>query len=438
MDRHGGRQTISFARARAWIFALTFAKADEYLDTMELARRSGVTRLLFGSALMLALAWGGMSACGPDGDKELARAVIGPEGGTLAGGGVTVEIPAGALPVETELRLVEVDRKLAAGDFEQRGKVFSIEPADLHLQLPAEISLPGSAENPSVVVEAAGQTVAHPGTSAYLEYLGSVALAETGTVTITAIEPTLGASPSNAEGGFVDNLHFELQLDGTHRVDLRITAWDYTQTQGVLNGDNGVCGFKLAQLEGGSLTTGCANGELTASINAAGDRVAFTVLPLHAPALAQPVAVGITASDDQLGYALGYFEFSTGSCYLEECSGHGACNPSDPPACVCDEGFATPDDDPLSCQCVPQCDGRECGGDSCGGSCGNCAEGEECIYSEGQCEPPDTTDDGDTTTDDGDTTTDDGDTTESTTDTTTDDGDTTDTSTDSGTDTSTT
>lgn len=386
---------------------------------MELAHRSGVTRLLLGSAVMISLVWLAGSACAPDADKELARALIGPEGGTLSGGGVSIEFPAGALPVETELRLVEVDRKLVAGDFEQRGKAYAIEPADLHLQLPAEVSLSSNAEAPSVLVESLGRTVAYPGTTAHVETLGLLALAETGTVTIAAIEPTLGASPSDPEGNFVDNLHFELQLDGTHRVDLRIVAWDYTQTQGVLNGDNGLCGFKLVQLEGGSLTTGCAGGELTASINAAGDHVSFTVLPLHAPALAQPVSVGIIASDDQLGYSLGYFEFSTGSCYLEECSGHGACNPTDPPACVCDEGFATPDDNPLACQCVPQCDGRECGSDSCGGGCGDCTDGEECNYSEGQCVPPGGEDDTTETTDDGDT--------ETTTETTGDgDGDTSD------------
>lgn len=392
---------------------------------MELAHRSGVTRLLLGSALMISLVWAAGSACTPDPDKELARALIGPEGGTLSGGGVSIEFPAGALPIETEVRLLEVDRKLAASDFEQKGKTYAIEPADLHLQLPAAVSMPGSAEAPSVLVEAMGQTVAHPGSMAYLEVLGSLALAETGTVTIAVVDPMLGASPTAPAGDYVDNLHFELQLEGTHRVDLRIVAWDYSQTQGVLNGDNGLCGFKLAQLEGGSLTTGCAGGELTASINAAGDHVSFTILPLHAPALDQPVSVGIIASDDQLGYSLGYFEFSTGSCYLEECSGHGACDPSSPPACVCDEGFATPDDDALACLCVPQCDGLECGSDSCGGGCGNCTNGEECVYSTGQCEPPST--DGETTDP----------TTDTTTDTDTDTGTTDSTTTDGGTDTGT-
>ena len=36
-----------------------------------------------------------------------------------------------------------------------------------------------------------------------------------------------------------------------------------------------------------------------------------------------------------------------------------------------------------SCACVPQCDGLECGDDSCGGNCGECANGESCHG--GQC-----------------------------------------------------
>src|SRR5690606_6990362 len=161
------------------------------------------------------------------------------------------------------------------------------------------------------------------GDVAYVEYLGNVALASSGTPTIMLVEPELATSPTSGDE-YVDNLHFELDLVGTHRVDLIITAWDFNREQIVLNG-MGHCGFKLAQLEGGSLTTGCANGTLTASINAAGDHVSFDVLPLHAPAIKDPVSVGVIAGDEQLGYALGFFKFDTGNCYLEECSGNGVC-----------------------------------------------------------------------------------------------------------------
>jgi hypothetical protein len=36
--------------------------------------------------------------------------------------------------------------------------------------------------------------------------------------------------------------------------------------------------------------------------------------------------------------------------------------------------------------CIPQCEGKECGGDGCGGSCGNCKQGMECM-DDGVCEP---------------------------------------------------
>lgn len=339
-----------------------------------------IRRGLISAALLgLSLTWLGVSACTDEQEPELARALIGPEGGSISGGGVTVEIPAGALPAETEIVLRRHSSGLSVGEFTQRGDAVAIEPAGLRLALPATVSVAGADDSSSVLVEAVGRTIAHPGEVAYVEYLGNVALANSGTPTISLVEPDLGISPTNPGGDHVDNLHFELELEGTHRVDLIITAWDFAGEQTVLNG-KGHCGFKLAQLEGGSLTTGCANGELTASINAAGDHVSFDVLPLHAPAIDDPVSVGVIAGDEELGYALGYFKFDTGNCYLEECSGNGVCVvEGDAPQCECVEGFAQPEDDPLACVCVPQCEGRQCGSDSCGGSCGNCGDGEMCI-----------------------------------------------------------
>jgi len=54
---------------------------------------------------------------------------------------------------------------------------------------------------------------------------------------------------------------------------------------------------------------------------------------------------------------------------------------SDPLPCVagthCDDGTCIPD-------CVPDCDGRTCGDDGCGGSCGGCKSGHSCVN--GLCE----------------------------------------------------
>lgn len=44
------------------------------------------------------------------------------------------------------------------------------------------------------------------------------------------------------------------------------------------------------------------------------------------------------------------------------------------------------------CECVPQCDGKQCGDDSCGGSCGTCGEGASCSAAL-QCVTPDAADD---------------------------------------------
>jgi hypothetical protein len=38
------------------------------------------------------------------------------------------------------------------------------------------------------------------------------------------------------------------------------------------------------------------------------------------------------------------------------------------------------------CICVPSCVGKQCGSDDCGGSCGNCPNGEDCNEASGQCE----------------------------------------------------
>ncbi len=39
------------------------------------------------------------------------------------------------------------------------------------------------------------------------------------------------------------------------------------------------------------------------------------------------------------------------------------------------------------CSCLPQCDGKSCGDDQCGGICGTCPEGEDCNQNSGQCYP---------------------------------------------------
>ena len=75
-------------------------------------------------------------SCSSEESTELDRQMIGPDGGALSGDGVTVEIPAGALPVETELVLRKDSKDLSVLDFEQMGTAYALEPGDLTLMLP--------------------------------------------------------------------------------------------------------------------------------------------------------------------------------------------------------------------------------------------------------------------------------------------------------------
>ncbi|MGI9020519.1 MAG: hypothetical protein ACR2G3_07410 [Solirubrobacterales bacterium] len=64
------------------------------------------------------------------------------------------------------------------------------------------------------------------------------------------------------------------------------------------------------------------------------------------------------------------------------------CGPGNPPqsgVAVCNEGTG------LVCQCgsccTPNCAGKECGDDGCGGSCGSCGSGQVCQSGQCQCAP---------------------------------------------------
>ncbi len=52
----------------------------------------------------------------------------------------------------------------------------------------------------------------------------------------------------------------------------------------------------------------------------------------------------------------------------------------------CDDGeVCTPQRRCLADPCIPACEGRACGSDGCGGTCGTCTNGDLCIESSGEC-----------------------------------------------------
>lgn len=81
------------------------------------------------------------------------------------------------------------------------------------------------------------------------------------------------------------------------------------------------------------------------------------------------MCVGCPEKCAELGLECGQFE--TGIPELPECN-CGDC----PESLQCFDG---------TCDCVPNCGGKECGGDGCDGSCGNCGGSQEICTAEGQC-----------------------------------------------------
>ncbi|MEE9386182.1 MAG: hypothetical protein V3V08_22450, partial [Nannocystaceae bacterium] len=332
-----------------------------------------------------------------DGGDVVARATIGPEGGALSGGDVSLTVPAGAVFDEIEFVLHKDQQDLSVGGYSQQGAAYRIEPAGLRLQLPAELEVKGGAEG-VLIHERGGHIVAHRSSGAFLDRLGRFAIADPGEMGLVVEYPALGAGPQSGEI-YTDTMHVQARLEQSHRLDLLLTAYDYDGVYGPLNGE-GYCGFEVVNLVGGSLTTGCGGGEVTATLSAVGDVLTFDLRPFLTGKVTDPVPVEVVVGDDQLRFALGYFRFQTGPCYLENCSGHGICVAEVGATCECDEGFEL---SALECVCSPQCDGRECGADNCGGSCEpGCDDGQQCDGESGTCSEVGDDDDDDGDDDDGD------------------------------------
>lgn len=332
------------------------------------------------------------SACKDEGGEKgelVTREIIGPMGGTLAGNGVTLEVPAGALTADTEFELRASNRDLSARDFVQSGSAYEIGPEGMRLRLPAELTIDGSVDEPAILFTQDGLTVAATGTSAWINELGALALATAGTTSAEVLEPMLGGTPSQAGMTFRDLAHFRVALTETPRFNVAFTAYDTDQVYDTpLNGSGeGDCGFALGGVLGGSLSAGCSEGPLSARIGVTSAEIQFDLTPYLSGKLETPVVVGMIGGSDELAFQLGFFSFDTSPCYSETCSDYGTCEvQGENPVCICNDGYAPGED--LSCVCVPDCTGRQCGGNGCGEQCApGCGEGEFCDDAAGQCVP---------------------------------------------------
>jgi hypothetical protein len=340
----------------------------------------------------------------------IARQTIGPDGGTLAGGGIRLEVPANAVTADTDFELRTANLDLSVRDYVQDGGSYALYPESLHLRLPAALEFTGAGNDSSVLFVQDGLTVAASGSLAWINELSTFARSSEGTALTTVLEPELGRTPDQAGGAHRDMAHFRVQTSETPRLNLALTIYDVEHYYAKpLNGNGeGDCGFELDTVAGGSLSAGCAAGPLTAEIGVTSAEVAFDILPYQAGKMETPVVVGVVGGSDELAYQLGFFSFDTSPCYAENCSNSGTCEvQGDAPVCTCIDGYEPGPE--LTCNCVPQCGGRECGFDGCEASCPpGCGDGEVCDDGSGQCVPDgsDTSADNGTTTDPG-TTTDD-------------------------------
>ncbi len=339
----------------------------------------------------------GATLCAACGDGE--GTPIGPDGGTLQAGKLTVTIPPGALTKERAFNLSKIDKDLSADDYSATEKAYELTP-DVVFRIPAEAVYEpgGSTENPALLHEVrdritAYATVGEDGVGHFLR-TGVIGMGTAGKAKGTVDMPMLSQLPSevNASNTFVDIVQMQITPTvASTAFDIVLTAYDMDGNYNRPLNDNDEntthCGFKIENVQGALVTGGCINGAVTASVSPTAPSVSFEVIPFLIGKTDAPVAVAVDIGVGQFATRVGYFGFQTGPCFQVSCSGYGTCTPSgDTPVCNCNEGYANNPDDPLRCNCVPQCDGLQCGSDSCGGSCGNCPDGQDCDFGSGQCQ----------------------------------------------------
>lgn len=380
--------------------------------------------------LVLCGAWMFVSGCGA---SNTADALIGPEGGMVAhDDGVTLVVPPGALLVTRQIIIRPSEEKLSRGSFEQVGGAYLIEPRDLEFRVPAELTFDTKVdEKPSVLLmpkdkDESPRVIAYSAAddkpTAYIGSLGIVAAAKGGEPVGTVDAPMLARTPSATDLGkpFIDAAEIMVSPKGVTSLDVGFTAFDISgESKALLNGDGSAyCGFKFGAVLGASITGGCSSGVTSGTLNLSSTQATIEMKPFLIGKLERPVIVEIQIGTNDLAFSAGYLAFNSSGCFLESCSGQGVCvDEGGGSVCMCNDGYA-PGAEPLSCDCVPRCDGAQCGDDGCGGQCqpGCNNDTHTCNGETRQCDPlppPETTGDATTTTGDATTTT--GDATTSTT-----------------------
>ena len=342
------------------------------------------------------------------GASNTADALIGPEGGVVAhDDGVTLTVPAGALLVTRQIIIRPSDEKLSRGTFEQVGNSYLIEPRDLEFRVPAELTFDTDVpERPSVLLKPGETRViayssADDRPTAYIGSLGVVAAAKGGEPAGTVDSPKLARTPTGADlpPPAIDSAELKISPRGVTSLDVGFTAFDTSgMSKSLLNGEGtAYCGFKFGPaVLGASISGGCSGGITSGTLALNAGQATIEVLPFLIGKLERPVVVEVQIGTGDLAVSAGYFTFNTSGCFLESCSGHGTCSDAGGQAsCTCDEGFG-PGVEPLSCDCVPKCDGKQCGNDSCGGQCqpGCNNDTHTCNQETSQCDPlppPDST-----------------------------------------------
>jgi len=363
-------------------------------------------RPLFVASTTLAL----LTSCG---GQDTADALIGPEGGVVAhDDGVTLTVPPGALLVTRQIIIRPSDEKLSRGDFEQVGDAYLIEPRDLEFRVPATLTFDTSIkEKPTVLLKPGeNRVIAYSASddkpTAYIGTLGVVAAATGGDAIATVDAPKLARTPdaTDLKSPAIDKAELKVTPKGASSLDIGFTAFDLSgESKALLNGDGTqYCGFQLGAVLGASKIGGCALNVSSGVLALSAPQATIEVQPFLIGKLDRPVVVEVQVGTGDLVFSAGYFAFDTSECYLVSCAGKGDCMEAGSKAmCTCDEGFATLND-PLICECVPQCKGKQCGGDSCGGQCGGCNQDTHtCNDETQQCDPlppPESTGDPETTT----------------------------------------